>query len=101
MAQLDNLATEIYVIAKEKGFNEHAGDTLYIPTKLALIHSEVSEALEADRVGDRENLQEEIADILIRTLHLARYLAMDIGEVVLRKIEYNRTRPIMHGNKRY
>jgi len=46
-------------------------DTYKIPAILALIHSEVSEALEAFRHNDKTNFAEELADILIRVLDCA------------------------------
>ena len=67
--------------------------------KLALIHSEVSEALEAVRSGDQELFEEELADIIIRTLHLSAALDIDIEAVVEQKVEHNRTRAYRHGKR--
>lgn len=64
---------------------------------LALIHSEVSEALEADRKGDRENFAEEIADVFIRLGDLCGGLELDIETTIKAKMEKNRNRPKMHG----
>lgn len=71
-----------------------------IPAALALIHSEVTEALEAFRVGDREGFDEELADILIRLLDTAGGLGVDLDEQVHLKLEKNRTRGHRHGGKR-
>lgn len=71
-----------------------------IPGVLALIHSEVSEALEAFRNDDRANFAEELADVMIRTIGLAHGMQIDLGAAILAKIEKNRTRPIKHGGKR-
>ena len=98
---LNELAAEIGEIARSKGFNEHDENPLYVALKLALIHSEVSEALEADRIGDSHNLEEELADIIIRTLNLTDWLECDIDNIIRWKIEINRTREHKHGGKRY
>jgi len=70
-----------------------------IPELLCLIHSEVSEALEAFRNHDSENFAEELADIVIRVLDMARGLGIDLEAEVLKKHEKNRARPYRHGGK--
>ena len=45
---------------------------------LALVHSEVSEALEALRNGDKENFAEEMADIVIRVADICGNLGIDL-----------------------
>lgn len=82
-----------------------------IPEKLALIHSEVSEALECYRDGDMfpfveaENgkptgFPSELADIVIRVCDLAGALGIDLEGAIRRKAAYNETRPHRHGGKR-
>lgn len=75
-------------------------DDTKIPCKLALIHSETSEALEAFRKDDRENFVEELADTLIRVLDTSSGLGFDIESVVRTKLEKNKTRGFRHGGKR-
>ena len=70
-----------------------------IPTKLALIHSEISEALEAFRVNDRENFIEEMGDAIIRILDCTHGLGMNVGKSIIVKLAKNRTRGFRHGNK--
>jgi NTP pyrophosphatase (non-canonical NTP hydrolase) len=41
----------------------------------------------------------EIADAIIRLLHIARNFDIDIDEAVNLKLEYNATRPMKHGRK--
>ena len=71
-----------------------------IPEMLCLIHSEVSEALEAYRNNDHANLGEELADIIIRAFDMATGLSFDIVEEIVRKHEYNKTREYKHGGKK-
>lgn len=69
-------------------------------TFLALVHSEVSEALEADRKGDEENFKEELADVIIRVLDRCGFENIDISKEVVKKMEANKRRGHKHG-KRY
>lgn len=75
---------------------------------IALLHSEVSEALEAYRDGDwgstredgkPEGVDSELADVLIRLLDMTHRYSIDIEEVTLRKLEYNAGRGHRHGGK--
>lgn len=68
-------------------------------TALALIHSEVSEALEAVRHDDRANFDEELADVLIRVLDVATGLGTDLDREVEAKLAKNRNRGFRHGGK--
>lgn len=80
-----------------------------VPEKMALIHSEVSEWLEVIRHEDEPDDklpayskgELEAADIIIRTLDLAQALGYRIGEALVAKHTYNRTRPYRHGNKKF
>lgn len=80
-----------------------------VAARLALIHSEVSEAVECLRNGeirfDTEangkpvGLSTELADIMIRTMDLATALGIDLEVEIARKHEYNKTRSHRHGGK--
>jgi len=104
---LNDLAQEVTAINRSNGWegptpsdwnNENNPDR--IPAKLALIHSEVSEALEAYRNNDIANFEEELADVLIRTLHLANTMDIDIETIVREKMEKNKQRGYKHGGKK-
>lgn len=71
-----------------------------IPAKLALIHSEDSEALEAFRHTNKDNFREELADVIIRTLDLAYGLGFSMDSAVAEKMKKNRDREYKHGGKR-
>jgi NTP pyrophosphatase (non-canonical NTP hydrolase) len=78
----------------------------------ALIHSEVSEFVEAERDGiilDGIEIEtgkpigpaSELADVIIRVLDYAHFRGIDMDGVVKAKMEYNKTRSHRHGGKRY
>lgn len=96
------LQREVWEIAEASGFHEGDGDgdDRSRAKILALIHSEVSEALEADREGDNALYAEELADIVIRVLGHAESEGIDLTDEILAKNDENRDRPHKHG-KRY
>lgn len=95
------LQQSTYETALAHGFQEYQQNPLYVPTKLALIMSEASEALEAHRQGQDTELGHELADIVIRTMDLAESLGIDLATEIETKAAFNKNRPFKHGNKRY
>lgn len=74
-------------------------DCYKIPAVLALIGSEVSEALEAFRNRDKANFEEELADVVIRCMDCATGLGLDLGKAIAEKLEKNKARGVKHGGK--
>lgn len=90
------LSKELNRWSKIQGFKCNWSNT---PEKLMLIVTEVAEAMEAYRVGDKANFTEELADIIIRTLDLSGGLGIDIQLAVYNKMLVNFDRPFKHGKK--
>ena len=118
-SDLVDLIEECWECAEAKGFHEARGDAYgpgyvaYHLASLALIHSEVSEALEEvrkatdpsdlraidlDEKGKPVGYLSELADVVIRVFDLAAGIDADtfVG-AVLSKMAYNRSRPHLHG----
>ena len=109
---INDLIQTSHNTAKEKGWwddsNRNVGELL------ALVHSEISEALEVYRIKGRDGLQEiwedekgkpegfvtELADVIIRIADLCGEFNLDLESTLVKKMEFNKTRPYRHGNKK-
>ncbi len=105
----------VHGMAVSKGWwpNGEAVGTNEVLAKLALIHSEVSEAVEEVRTGrSLHSIYEgggdppkpcgfaiELADAVIRIMDLCGALGIDLERCMRQKIEYNETRSFRHGGK--
>ncbi len=83
-------------LAKEAGWHDKPRE---VGTMLALVHSEVSEALEGfrkdlndDHLTNRKMAEVELADAVIRIFDLAGSKGFDIGGALVEKLKYNTTR---------
>lgn len=121
---INKLAKQIHSINVKNGFYEDEKNT---GEMLALIHSEVSEALESDRKGKytgrynlsylnanmisdvnfklefqnqvKDTFEDELADIMIRVMDLAAYKGIDLEAHIEAKKRYNSLREYKHGKK--
>lgn len=99
----NKISKEIYKVAVNHGFwqegERNDGEAM------ALIHAEISEALEAmrqnnptsNKIMDFSKVEEELADAVIRIMDYAFGKDLDIAGAILAKIEYNKSRVFMHG----
>jgi hypothetical protein len=77
--------------------------------KIALMHSELSEALEAlrhgnppsDHIPEFSGVSEELADTIIRIMHMSDALGYNVAEAIIAKIEFNKGREYKHGGKAF
>jgi NTP pyrophosphatase (non-canonical NTP hydrolase) len=143
--ELNKLRDMIHENAVEKGFYELEDKFItsdiknpdgvykglrhaFFAQKIALIHSELSEALEADRKNKwalmktiektleskgwqdvyenyeydkfvKGSVEDELSDVIIRTLDLCGYLKIDIEKHIKFKMEYNKLRGYKHGKE--
>jgi len=76
---------------------------------LALIHSEVSEALEAlrhgnppdDKIPEFSGAEAELADVVIRIMDLSAARGWRVGDAIVAKMAFNGTREHKHGGKEF
>ena len=116
---VNEFAKEVHENAVAHGWWETARS---FPEVAALIHSEVSEALEEWRDGNPaiygccgipgcdkdektgtckpEGVAVELCDAIIRILDYLAYMGVDVEAVLMAKHEYNKGREYRHGGKR-
>ncbi|KJS85002.1 MAG: hypothetical protein JM58_09555 [Peptococcaceae bacterium BICA1-8] len=115
---LNKLVQEAHATAILKGWHE---EEVSFAEEIALIHSELSEALEEYRSGNEptkmyhstivyydgkesntkpEGIPIELADTIIRILTMCGKYGIDLDEAIRIKMEYNKTRTWRHNGKK-
>lgn len=105
VSTFSGVAHEVHQLQVEKGFWD--GGERNNGEVLALIHSELTECLEAlrqgnppdDKILDFTGAEAELADAVIRIMDLAAARGWRLAEAILAKHHFNRSRPYKHGKK--
>jgi NTP pyrophosphatase (non-canonical NTP hydrolase) len=105
-SSLDNMAKDIHAVAVEKGFWPNKIDDIFITKQLMMIVSEAVEVMEAIRKDKgKQEVADEMADIVIRTLDLYQglvdngYVDQELQTALNNKTSFNKSRPERHGVK--
>jgi NTP pyrophosphatase (non-canonical NTP hydrolase) len=108
---INQAVKDSYENARDHGWHDSERS---IGDLICLMHSELSEALEEHRNGrtptevyyndnkpDKpEGIPVELADCVIRIFDFCGLHGINLEEVLKIKMEYNKTRPYRHGNKK-
>ena len=102
------IAEKVHRLSAEQGFWRD-GTKRNFGEMMALLHSEISEAVECARlgdppdknIGDFSGIEVQLADVLGILMDAEEGFGLNIAEALLRKMEFNKSRGYMHGGKRF
>lgn len=102
---LDLLCRVAHAASRDKGWWDQERNQ---GEMIALMHSELSEALEAirkpgpsEKIPEFSAIEEELADVVIRIADFAGGFDLRLGEAIIAKMAMNATRPYKHGGKAF
>lgn len=100
------LSRTVHETAKSKGWwdsDRNDGE------QIALMHAELSEALEAmrhgnppdDKIPEFTGVEAELADVIIRIMDLSAKRNWNVAQALVAKMRMNKTRAHKHGGKQF
>ncbi len=106
ITEMKNIQHAVHQSAVAKGFWDTERN---LGEMIALMHSELSEALEAIRyagynkrskhIPEHSQVAEEMADVVIRVMDFCEGEDINLGSAIVSKMSFNATRPYKHGKK--
>ena len=100
---INSLGAEIHAVNRVNGWWDKERNPYEL---IALMHSELSEAVEYLRKGNPKSdhincdgVTEEMADTIIRILDFCAGTSVDIGRAIMEKTAFNAKRGYRHGGK--
>jgi NTP pyrophosphatase (non-canonical NTP hydrolase) len=108
VATHNGMVQKAYNIAREHGWWPE-NEPVNHGEQLALMHSELSEALEflrhgngpSDHIPKFSGLEEELADVIIRIMSYSGRCNLHVAEAVVDKMKFNEGRQFKHGGKAF
>jgi NTP pyrophosphatase (non-canonical NTP hydrolase) len=96
----------VHQVAVDKGWWDHERND---GEMIALMHSELSEALEylrhdnppSDHIGAHSGAAEEMADCVIRIMDMGLARGWNVADAIIDKIRFNAEREYKHGGKKF